>query len=117
MNHVLARGLLAAALALSASAAFAQDAAQLPADIPEKAKACTQCHGPTGLESLAPTYPKLAGQYPDYLAKALHDYRSGERQNPQMQPFAQNLSDADIEEIAAYFSRQATDLTDLSHVR
>ncbi len=32
----------------------------------------------------SPSYPKLGGQYPDYLAKALRDYKSGARKNPIM---------------------------------
>ncbi len=79
--------------------------------------ACAQCHGATGNETLDASYPKLAGQYQDYLEKALHDYRSGARQNPQMQPFAQNLSDSDIREISAYYASQQGSLVDLSRMR
>ncbi|MFC4727488.1 c-type cytochrome [Coralloluteibacterium thermophilus] len=105
---------LTALLLAAASPAFGQG---FPADIPEKAKACAQCHGATGNETLDASYPKLAGQYQDYLEKALHDYRSGARQNPQMQPFAQNLSDSDIREISAYYASQQGSLVDLSRMR
>ena len=44
---------------------------------------CQACHGLDG-NSPTPDYPKLAGQYPDYLAKALRDYKSGARKNPIM---------------------------------
>ena len=47
----------------------------------EKANTCASCHGATGDESLDDTYPRLAGQYPEYLAKALRDYKSGAREN------------------------------------
>jgi len=53
-----------------------------------------------------PEYPKLSGQYPDYLQKALRDYKSGARKNPIMAGFAQGLTDKDIENVAAYFSTQ-----------
>ena len=42
---------------------------------------CAACHGADGNETLDDTYPKLAGQYPEYLAKSLHDYKSGKRKN------------------------------------
>jgi cytochrome c553 len=61
--------------------------------------------------STVPDYPKLAGQYPDYLAKALRDYKSGARKNPIMAGFAQPLSDKDIVDLAAYFAAQPSVLT------
>lgn len=82
----------------------------------EKARTCASCHGATGSEPLDGTYPRLAGQHPEYLAKALADYRSGARQNAIMAGFAQALSDEDINDLAAYYSSQAGDLHDLSDV-
>lgn len=71
----------------------------------EKAKTCAACHGPDG-NSAAPDFPRLAGQNFDYLVKALSDYKAGERKNAIMAPQAANLSQRDIEDLAAYFSRQ-----------
>ena len=82
----------------------------------EKSKTCASCHGPTGNESLDPSYPKLAGQYPEYLAKALKDYRSGERQNAIMAGMAAALTDEDIDDLAAFYAAQEGDLQDLSDV-
>ena len=82
----------------------------------EKSKTCAACHGPTGNESLDATYPKLAGQYPEYLAKALRDYKSGERQNAVMAGFAGALSEEDIDDLSAYFAAQKGDVHDLSKV-
>ncbi|WP_374604574.1 cytochrome c [Arenimonas sp.] len=82
----------------------------------EKSKTCASCHGPTGNESLDPTYPKLAGQYPEYLAKALRDYKSGERQNAIMAGMAAALSDEDIDDLSAFYAAQDGDLQDLSKV-
>lgn len=82
----------------------------------EKSKTCAACHGPTGNESLDATYPKLAGQYPEYLAKALRDYKSGERQNAVMAGFAGALSEEDIDDLSAYYGAQEGDLHDLSKV-
>jgi cytochrome c553 len=82
----------------------------------EKAKTCASCHGATGNESLDGTYPKLAGQYPEYLAKALHDYKSGERNNAVMAGFAAGLSDEDIDDLSAFFASQSGDIHDLNKV-
>ena len=58
-------------------------------------------------------YPNLAGQHEDYLVKALADYRAGRRTNAIMAPMAANLSDQDIEDLAAWYASQ-DGLKDLS---
>lgn len=68
-----------------------------------KSIACQACHGADG-NAVDPQYPNLAGQYHDYLARALHEYRDGSRTNPIMAGFAKPLSDQEIEDIAAYFA-------------
>lgn len=70
------------------------------------AEVCASCHGKDGNLVLADNYPRLAGQHADYLVVALKAYRSGDRQNAIMAPFARNLSDQDIDDLAAWFSRQ-----------
>lgn len=75
----------------------------------EKSQVCAACHGPRG-NGDNPAYPKLAGQYPSYLVKALQDYRSGQRQNAIMKGFAAGLSDEDIEDLSAFFAAQSGDL-------
>lgn len=82
-----------------------------------KAQPCAACHGPTGNESVDPTYPRLAGQYADYLEKALRDYKTGARKNAIMAGFATTLSDQDIADLAAFFASQKGDLEDLSHLK
>jgi len=67
-----------------------------------KATPCFACHGQDG-KGIAPNYPVLAGQHPDYLAHALQQYRSGARKNPIMAGFAGQLSDDDIADLAAWF--------------
>lgn len=76
-----------------------------PAAGKEKSKVCAACHGPDG-NSAAPDFPRLAGQNFDYLVKALSDYKAGERKNAIMAPQSANLSVGDIEDLAAYFSKQ-----------
>ena len=79
-----------------------------------KAQPCTACHANDGNAGIDPQYPRLAGQYRDYIAKALHEYKAGDRKNPIMAGFAGTLTDADIEDLAAYFSSlPESKLTDL----
>ena len=78
----------------------------------EKAKVCEACHGLDG-KSVEPSYPNLAGQYESYLIKALSDYRSGARSDAIMKSFAANLSNQDIEDLAAWYASQPG-LEDLS---
>lgn len=78
-----------------------------------KAKAsqvCAACHGADGAKPSAPDQPILAGQHPDYLVKALKDYKSGKRTNPIMQGFAAQLSTQDMEDLAAWFASQKSPL-------
>ena len=71
---------------------------------------CSACHGVDG-NSADPNNPRLAGQHADYLAKALRDYKSGERNNAIMKGFAAALSKKDIENLAAYFASQKSSLS------
>jgi cytochrome c553 len=70
-----------------------------------KSAVCHACHGPTGI-SVQPIYPNLGGQHQDYLVKSLRGFRDGSRQNAVMSGFAANLSDTDIEDIAAWYASQ-----------
>ena len=69
---------------------------------------CASCHGADFNSPINPAYPKLAGQRRDYLVHALTAYRRGtgtnSRSNPIMGPMARQLSDDDIQNIAAYLS-------------
>ena len=67
--------------------------------------ACAACHGPDG-NSAAPDFPKIAGQHYDYLLKALKDYKSGARKSPIMAPLVANLTQRDMEDLAAWYSSQ-----------
>ena len=68
-----------------------------------KAATCFACHGADG-NAVDPQYPRLAGQYNQYLQQVLHEYKDGERNNPIMKGMVATLSDQDIEDISAYFS-------------
>jgi cytochrome c553 len=67
-----------------------------------KAAACAVCHGPLGL-SVLPNAPHLAGQPEIYLAEQLRNYRSGRRAHEVMAVIARPLSDADIDDLAAWY--------------
>ena len=86
-------------------AATAAPAADLKAGEAKVKAVCQACHGTDGNSQNA-DYPKLGGQYPDYLAKALRDYKSGARKNPIMAGFAGALTAKDIDNLAAYYASQ-----------
>lgn len=87
---------------LAASAAIAAD---VTAGAAKAKEVCQACHGLDG-NSPSPDYPKIGGQYPDYLSKALRDYKSGARKNAIMAGFAGTLSKQDIENLAAYYASE-----------
>ena len=71
-----------------------------------KKYSCAACHGADYNKPIDPSYPKLAGQYADYLAHALVAYKRGDgpngRNNAIMTGQVKPLSDKDIVDIAAY---------------
>ena len=70
-----------------------------------KTAVCGACHNPDG-NSLAPNFPKLAGQGQRYLEKQLHDIKSGKRTVLEMTGMLASFNDQDLADIAAYFSSQ-----------
>ncbi len=82
-----------------------------------KSQTCQACHGVDGNGMGDGQYPRLAGQYADYLEKSLKDYRSGARANAIMAGFASTLSDEDIRNLSAYYAAQKGPLRDLSHTK
>jgi len=93
---------VAIALLLAPAVAFsAGDAAKGQ----NKSAVCHACHGATGV-AVQPIYPNLGGQHQDYLIKSIRAFRDGERQNAIMAPMVANLSDADVEDIAAWYASQ-----------
>jgi cytochrome c553 len=87
--------------AISAAASAAGDAAAGQA----RSGTCAACHGPTGT-SPNDLWPNLAGQKPGYMVKQMKAFRDGTRADPMMSPMAKPLSDADIDNLAAFFSSQ-----------
>lgn len=69
-----------------------------------KAAVCAGCHGVDGNGGADPTWPKLAGQIPEYMVKQLADFKSGARKDPVMSGMAAPLSPADMKDLAAYYA-------------
>ena len=103
MRRIVKPALLVTLLAFAS--AGAADAADLANGQAKAKQICVACHGLDGNSQVA-DYPKIGGQYPDYLAKALRDYKSGARKNPIMAGMAAPLTPKDIDDLAAYYASQ-----------
>ena len=71
----------------------------------QKAQICAACHGENGNSSQA-IFPSLAGQPKQFIVSALYQFREGKRISPVMSPMAANLTNNDLNDLAAYFSSQ-----------
>ncbi|MEL7969091.1 c-type cytochrome [Vreelandella neptunia] len=72
------------------------------------AATCTACHQADGSGMNVPngeSWPRLAGLNADYIAKQLHDFKAGQRQNATMVTFANMLDDQQIADVAEYYSQ------------
>ena len=79
-------------------------------------QSCVDCHGEEGNAPIDASYPKLGGQYHDYLAHSLQEYRNGNREHALMSQQAKDLTDQQIADLAAYFASRPTQLRDLHGV-
>ncbi|HTL14369.1 MAG TPA: c-type cytochrome [Thermomonas sp.] len=83
-------------------------------------QACVDCHGAEGNAPIDASYPRLGGQYADYLAHSLQAYRSGDRAGSAttnlMAGQAKELTDQQIADLAAYFGSVQGQLRDLHDV-
>jgi len=97
---IVALSLAAATSAAGLEPALAADAA---AGRAKARAACQTCHGENGQATLA-GIPNLSGQQKEYLIEQLRAYRSGGRRNEQMSIIAKMLTDADIDNVAEWYS-------------
>ena len=99
-GRLMLRAIVTTALALSATLAHAgmEEGRQ-------KAEVCGACHGADG-NSTIPTIPSLAGQPKQFIVSALFMFREGRRKNDQMTPFTEKLKNADLNDLALFFSAQ-----------
>ena len=93
---------IAIILSTFASASFAGDAAAGKA----KSVTCAGCHGTNGISNNPKVWPNLAGREEAEIASALQMYRDGRRKHAVMSIMAKNLTDDEIDNLAAYFSSQ-----------
>ena len=89
---------------VAASAALAAHKGD-PAAGEAKAAPCAECHGPQG-NSVQPAWPKLAGQGAAYLVQQIRMFKARLRLNPLMAPQVESLTEQDMHDIAAYYSKQ-----------
>ncbi len=90
---------------MAVSLALEAQAVDVEAGKKKAAEICAACHGPDGNSATA-DFPRIAGQYADYLAKAMRDYKTGARKDPVMSGFANPLTPAEIENLSAWFASQ-----------
>jgi len=92
------------------AAASGQTAATLNGDSAagaRKTQMCAGCHGIDGWRTAYPEVyhvPKIGGQHPAYIVRALQEYKTGERSHPSMRAIAATLSDQDMADLAAYYA-------------
>ncbi len=94
---LIAVGLLCAGLSTSTLAADLKAGAKT-------AQSCMMCHGDNGISSM-PGTPSLTGQPDTYLSSQLRQFRDGKRHNEVMNVIAKPMSDADIDNVSAYFAQ------------
>ncbi len=97
------------ALAGAAHATLAADIVGDPARAPAKIEMCIGCHAIPGYKATFPEVfqvPKIGGQNARYIEAALKAYQKGDRKHPSMQGIAVSLTEQQIADIAAYYSKQ-----------
>lgn len=107
-NPYLSACLLSAAFVLNLASVSSQAAD--PANGQTLSRQCSVCHGKDGIAN-DPEVPSLAGQSSLYLEKSLKDFRDGIRQDRRMSLMAQNLTDEQIKDLAAWYSSFKVEVT------
>jgi cytochrome c553 len=98
--------MMVALLACAPALAFAQTGSAERGS--QKVQMCQGCHGIPGWRTAFPevyAVPKIAGQHQAYIVKALQEYKAGERMHPTMRSIAAQLSDQDMQDLAAYYGQ------------
>jgi cytochrome c553 len=94
----------ALAAACFASMTPSRAAPKVEDTIAQRMQACTGCHGVEGRSGPDGYYPRIAGKPAGYLYNQLVNFREGRRHYAIMENLLDPLSDAYLEEIAAYFA-------------
>ena len=77
-----------------------------PLSLAELTERCDRCHGING-NSIDPLVPAIAAQRADWLEPVLNAYRTGARKSAAMAAMSSVLSEAEVKELAAHYSRQS----------
>jgi cytochrome c553 len=88
---------------------MAAQAAGAPQAGAKKNSMCIGCHGIPGYHTAFPEVyhvPKIGGQHPEYIAAALPEYKTGARKHPTMTGIAAQLTEQDMQDLAAYYGAQ-----------
>lgn len=97
------------ALVVACATAFSAHAQEVKGDVKageKKIAMCIGCHGIKGYQASFPEIhkvPMISGQGAKYIVSALSAYKKGERKHPTMRGIADNLSDQDMADVAAYY--------------
>lgn len=112
MNKLVSAGLLFATLGIVACSNLERSRNLANPDVPGKVLAiqvCSACHGLDG-NSSSPAFPRLSGQQVTYMVNQLKTFRGHERSDPSGQEYmwglSRHLTDAQIKDIAEYYSQQ-----------
>jgi cytochrome c553 len=110
--RLTSRGIvLAAALVLGAGAGHAAHAAgPLDERGALQSVTCTACHGQAG-NSRSSAMPIIAGQDAAYLKKQIEDYAAGKRLSAEMEPYAKQVLNLGVDDVAAYFASRRREPT------
>lgn len=103
MIRFLVTATVVGGLALTTGTAAAGDMA---AGKVKAAEVCAACHGADGV-SISNQFPNLAGQYADYIVESLKQYSNGQRKNAVMLGFAAQLSEKEMNDLAAWYASQS----------
>lgn len=97
--YAIAAFAVAAGMMATADRAAAEDAVAGR----QKALQCQACHGLDGLAKV-PGAPHIGGQVKEYLVKSMRDYKAGARKDEMMGVVMRQVSEQDIEDLAAYYA-------------
>jgi len=108
MNKLLTSLFVLAVASATAVSAQAQDVKGDAKAGEQKNAMCIGCHGIVGYQASFPEVyrvPMISGQNAKYIVAALNAYKKGERKHPSMRGIADNLTDQDMADLAAYYEQ------------
>jgi len=101
--------IIASALTLASSLAYAEEKGISPATLSKVTTVCQNCHGPRG-DSVSATFPRLNGQQAEYVEAQLKNFREHSRSDPHAMAYmwgmAAQLDDALVADLAKYYATQ-----------